>query len=259
MSAPTVAYHGLFLPEDGLNDQFEPEPIGKIYVKRFDASGVTNVPQWFSPDGLREPADLFVRWGGGSYEVTARRPDGSIYAKRLYSFPGPPKAIVDPSAIEATPTSNAAPTHAPPPGLDPMIAMLMQQSAEAAARSQAMILGLVTALAPVLAAVVGGQKEKGSSPAEMMQAFAALTAANKPPPSAPPTPLAEVLNLQRAIDEAASLRTQAAAQTARALQPEESTADTIRAIAEVAAPLLMASNAGSAAAAAAAAAKALPG
>ena len=241
-----VPFHGLFLPDDGLNPDFEPEPFVKIFVARFEQSGKVRVPQWFPPEALREPSDLFLRFGGGTYEVEARRANGSIYAKRLYSFPGDPKALVDPTAGPAPTTS--APPLAPaalPPGLDPMIAMLMQNADNAAARSQAMILGLVTALAPVLAAVVGGAKPaNGSSPAEMLQAFAALTQANKPPPAPPPTPLAEVLAVQKAIDEAAALRTSAATQQARSLQPEESTIDMIRAVAEVAGPLLMSGGGG---------------
>jgi hypothetical protein len=238
-----VPYHGLFLPDDGLNPEFEPEPFAKIFVARFEQSGKVRVPQWFPPEALREPSDLFVRFGGGTYEVEARRANGSIYAKRLYSFPGDPKALVDPTATPAS-APQLAPAPAPlPPGLDPMIAMMMQNADAAAARSQAMILGLVTALAPVLAAVVGGQKPNGSSPAEMMQAFAALTQASKPPPAPPPTPLAEVLAVQRAIDDAAALRTSAATQQARSLQPEESTIDMIRAVAEVAGPLLMSGGA----------------
>jgi len=241
------AYHGLFLPEDGLNSDFEPETIGKIFVQRFEAGGTVRVPQWFPPDALREPADLFARFGGGTYEAIARRPDGSIYAKRLYSFPGEPKALVDPSTTSPSTTHNAAPSAPPPAGLDPMIAMMMQNADAAAARSQAMILGLVTALAPVLAAVVGGQKPNGSSPAELIAAMAQMQTANRPPPPPPPTPLSEVLAIQRAIDEAATVRTAAATAQARSLQPEESTADTIRAIAEAAGPLLLAFPQGAAA------------
>ena len=241
MSKPAdLAYHGLFLPEEGLNQDFEAEPIGKIYVKRFDAGGESRVPQWFSPDALREPSDIFTRWGGGSYEVVARRPDGSIYAKRLYTFPGAPKPLVDPAAA---PASSAAlePSRAIPAGIDPMLAMMMQQQNDAAARSQALILGLATAFAPVVAALVAGKKEEhGSSPAELITAIAAMAQANKPAPPAPPTPLSEVLTLNKIIREEANAQSNAAADQAKRNAPEESIGDTIKTVIEAAGPLLMA-------------------
>jgi len=236
-----VPFHGLFLPEDGLNADLEPEPILKIFVSRFESRGKVRVPQAFSPDELREPSDIFARFGGGSYELEARRHNGTIYAKRIVNFPGPSKDLVDPTAAE-TPAATLEPARPIPSGIDPMLAMMMQQQQDAAMRSQALILGLATAFAPVIAAMVskGGEKAPGSSPAELITAIAAMATANKPPPPAPPTPLSEVLALQKAIDDNAARRVEGINDQARRNAPEESVGDTIKSIVEAAGPLLMA-------------------
>lgn len=238
--APAEApYHGLFLPEDGLNPDFSPEPIGRIYVRRFESTGAVNVPAWFSPDALREPADVFARWGGGSYEVVARRANGSIYAKRLLQLPGPSKAIADPTIADApsAPSAPPLPSAPTPTGLDPTLAIVLQMSQQ---QSQ-MMLGVFSTIGTIMAAAIGkpAANAPSSTPAEMMAAMAQMMTATRPPAPAAPTPLAEVLALQSAIDDAASARSTAAASIARSTVPEESTADTIRAIAEVAGPLLM--------------------
>jgi len=236
-----IAFHGLFLPEDGLNPDFVAEPFAKIFVARYEKNGRVRVPQWFPPEALREPADLFARFGGGTYEVEARRVNGTVYAKRMFSFPGEAKALVDPTESyaptpTAAPAANGSSAPATPPGLDPMFAMMMQMQA----RQQELMLGMFGTLGTVLAAAISGGGSKGSSPAEIMQAMAAMQTATRPPAPPPPTPLAEVLGLQRAIEEAATSRTEAARATARSLAPEESTGETIRAIVEAAGPLLMA-------------------
>lgn len=233
---PTAAFHGLFLPEDGLNQDFEPEPIGKIFVTRFESSGKVRVPRHFLPEELRAPEDVYARFGGGTYEVEARRQDGSIYAKRLVTFPGEPKALVDPSTTASAPAAPAAPLAVSHSGMDPTLAIVLQMSQQ----NSQMMMAMMQTLGSVMAAAISGNSSKGSSPAELLSAFAQVTAANKPPPPPPPTPLAEVLTMQDTLEKMAERRATAVADAAKASAPEESTAESVKSIVEAVGPLLMA-------------------
>lgn len=241
---PDAAYHGLFLPEDGLNPDFEAEPIAKIFVTRYEHGGKMRVPRHFAPEELRELADVFQRFGGGTYELEARRADGTVYAKRMHTLPGEAKALVDPSAAGAS--SHVGTVAAAPPAVthtDPTLAMMQMMMASQQENSR-MMMGMFQVLGTVLAAAVAGGKHDGkeSSPAEMIAAMAQLTTATRAPPPPPPTALSEVLAVQDAIEKVAERRTEAAQAAAKALAPppdEESIGDTLKGIVEAAGPLVM--------------------
>ena len=88
-------YHGLFLPEDGVSaDDYEPEPIMQIEVTRRDPSGPKRIPRAFAPGEIPNHQALYDLFGGGVYELLARRSNGQTYAKRLITLAGAPKPIL---------------------------------------------------------------------------------------------------------------------------------------------------------------------
>lgn len=119
--------HGLFLPETERDKPISVNAIGRISVKRIHPFEET-APSTFGPNDLRSPADLQERWGGGVYQVTARRHDGTILpgAHRRHTMQGKAFAFAA-GARERAEAADAA--TADPMGMgknvDPTIAIML--------------------------------------------------------------------------------------------------------------------------------------
>lgn len=96
--------HPLFTRRD--EDEEAPRVV-HFHVKRFEKSGPVWCPMRFKGEEIRDLSELYDRFGGGSYELVAYNEKG-ISAKRLYTLPGPSKALVEGTAAE-TPAAAAAP------------------------------------------------------------------------------------------------------------------------------------------------------
>lgn len=227
--------HPLFLPNDD-DDAEDRREIWRIFVVRNEQRGPVRSPRFFLPHEMRELSDLYSTFGGGSYELIAVTDDGRIFRKRRYMLDGPSKSMSgDPEpttsavalAATTTPAANALPA-----GVDPMLAFMfqMQQS-----QTQMMV--------AVISAIAGRPPPAApptSTVAETMAAVGSILQAVRPAPAAPSTPMTEVLGVMNAIDTAAERRTQAAREAARDQAPGESTVDVVKAVGEMAMPLLAA-------------------
>jgi len=133
----TKNYHPLFSPEEGDSD-FEPEAFARIEVKRLECNGPlrnveksgTRCMRFFRPEELEAPEQFQREFGGGSYEVGARRADGTYYKQRWIQAPGDSKVMpgTETGAVFAptagpTAGANGVPM---PPGIDPNMAYWMQ-------------------------------------------------------------------------------------------------------------------------------------
>ncbi len=244
-----VRFHPLFEPEDGVSSEdFAPEPFAAILVARLETSGRVRVPRRFSPDELPDLDAVFARFGGGVYELEARRADGTIYARRMRTLPGASKALVDSSTVPDAPAAAAAPTspeRAPlvaggvdgsPLGMlagrvDPMVLLLLHMSDQQSRNNATMMQTIVAALAgrPV------PPPPPGPDLAGILTGIGSIVGAMKP---AAPSPVGEVLQIQKLIREEATAQSDAATRIADARAPEADTAETVAKVVHTVAPLL---------------------
>ena len=230
-------YHGLFLPEDGVSaDDYEPEPIMQIEVTRRDPSGPKRIPRAFAPGEIPNHQALYDLFGGGVYELLARRSNGQTYAKRLITLAGAPKPILaldleQPSPIATTPHAYQQPPQQQQGGLteSAMFSLLIANMQE----SQ-------RAMASVMVAAMTAQGSRGESAADTMKTLLPLLAPlmQPHPPAAPSsTPLREVLEVSKLIREEA--RSQSEARERATPATPDDTAGQIRGIIEAVAPVIL--------------------
>jgi hypothetical protein len=192
------SFHQLFAPIAGVSpSDFAPEPIWKIFLTRFDTTGPVQALRPFGPEELTDNAAIFARFGGGTYELVARRENGTIYAKRQVTLPGDSKSMTG-EGVPAQPNGASVPGAMPVPvigapgaSLDPtqmILAFVMQQNQAA----QQMQLGMMTMLGQVMVAAMTGKQGDASDTAklvaETMRSTIDMVKANAPPPAAPINP-----------------------------------------------------------------------
>jgi len=204
-SAPAPVFHTLFAPIDGVSSpDYMPEPIAKIFVTRFESRGQVQALRPFRPEELQDNSSVHARFGGGTYELVARREDGTIYAKRLITLEGEPKSMNGepmPAPNAAQPNVGGVPLPSPPPqtgGENTMMSFMMQTN-----------ITMMTMLGNVMVAMVSGAKNDAAAQAaamgESMKATievmkSAMPVAPPPPPQASPVAmLKEVLEVQKLI------------------------------------------------------------
>lgn len=230
-------YHGLFLPEDGVSaDDYEPEPIMQIEVTRRDPSGPKRIPRAFAPGEIPNHQALYDLFGGGVYELLARRSNGQTYAKRLITLAGASKPILaldleQSSQITTTPHAYQQAPQQQQGGLteSAMFSLLIANMQE----SQ-------RAMASVMVAAMSAQAGRGESAADTMKTLLPLLAPlmQPHPPAAPSsTPLREVLEVSKLIREEA--RSQSEARLAATPPTPDDTAGQIRGIIEAVAPVIL--------------------
>jgi hypothetical protein len=234
----SLDYHPLFYPEDGVtHDGYEPEPILQIELTRRTARGAERIPRVFDPTEIRSYQEIADMYGGGVYDLVARRPNGTVYTRRLVNLAGNPKPLV---AEGVDPSSRAANTPAAPapasPALgssslagDPIFALLISQMQE----SQ-------RAMSTIMAAAMTALAGRGESAAETMRTIVPLLAPLMQPPAPAPAqsaPLREVLEVSKLIREEA--RSQA--EQRRESEPVEpdDMAGQIKGIVEAVAPIML--------------------
>ena len=251
-------YHPLFQQKPDSPDDYEPEEFAKIQVIRLAAFGPISreergsmrCPRLYAPDELASFDRFHEEFGGGSYEVQALRADGRFYQRRTFVLPGNSR----PLAPDLSKTGSAAVPEiglgaAATPGLDPMIALLMQLSSKSEERTMAMMANMMNmqasmaaanaqsqaaslqAVMGVVAAVVAGAGNK-ESPAETMKGFAEIMRANQPATD----PMAA---LRGTLEASKLIREEAEASRGPEGPPEESTGTILKAVGEVAMPIFM--------------------
>jgi hypothetical protein len=203
-SAPAPVFHTLFAPIDGVSSpDYMPEPIAKIFVTRFESRGQVQALRPFRPEELQDNASVYARFGGGTYELVARREDGTIYAKRLITLEGEPKSMNGEPVASPTPppqTVGGVPLPNPPAptGGDTMLHYMMQTN-----------ITMMTMLGQVMVAMVSGGKSDAAAQAQAMgesmkATIEVMKAAMPQQQAAPPAPspvaiLKEVLEVQKMI------------------------------------------------------------
>lgn len=185
--------HGLFLPESEKDNPVAAEVIGRISVKRIHPWDETALST-YGPTELRSPADLAERWGGGVYQVVARRSDGTILpgATRRVTLNGKAYPFA-PGAREKVEAAEAASAHpvvvapAAPTTADPTVVLMlatlerMAKDADAARKeTSAVLVKALDVLATrassppavvTTAAMTGEEKSKDHFVAGMTYAF----------------------------------------------------------------------------------------
>jgi len=91
---PTQTPHQLFLPESDSDPHVYTEDIGQINVRRLEPGGYVQATRAFSPQELGDLQALHGLFGGGRYELFARRATGQIMRKVLVTLPGPSKPMI---------------------------------------------------------------------------------------------------------------------------------------------------------------------
>lgn len=226
-SAPQAGglkFHLLFAPIEGLSGpDFVPETIWRIFIVRFETRGPVHALRPFTPEELDSNAAIHQRFGGGTYELIARRENGTIYAKRTITLEGDAKSMNGEPAPSANGASAAPAANGPPPLPPPanasetMLHYMMQMNMQQ-----------MTMLGNVMVAMVGGSKQDAAEQARAMgETMKATIEAMK---SAMPAPSPQQSTMQ-AVKEAIEV--------AKSLQPpppapvpvkEESTADIVGAL-----------------------------
>lgn len=199
-SAPAPVFHTLFAPIDGVSSpDYEPEPIAKIFVTRFESRGQVQALRPFRPEELQDNASVYARFGGGTYELVARREDGTIYAKRLITLEGDPKSMngepVQAAAAPGAPTVGGVPLPNPPApaGGDTMLHYMMQTN-----------ITMMTMLGNVMVAMVSGGKSDAAAQAaamgETMKATIEVMKGAMPAPQAPAPQASPVAQLKELLE-----------------------------------------------------------
>ena len=218
------AFHPLFMPEPGISaPDFKPEPIWGIFVVRFEATGPVHALRRYLPTELVGHESIYAIFGGGSYELTARKEGGSIYAKRQFTLPGDSKPMVpQETAKQNAPAQAPQPQMAPPiQHADPTVAML--------GLIMPMITGMMTTMGTVMAAAISGRSESASDVsktiAESMRSGAEVFSKMMPAPQPPQDPFLAAKNALEFVKLARD-----AGQQPKPLTPKETTSDIIGAI-----------------------------
>lgn len=251
-------FHPLFSPEPDGPDDFEPMAFTKILVKRLEAKGPlrrvekpgAQAMRLYAPEELGSLERFQEEFGGGSYEIRALFDDGRIYSRRYLTTEGDSKplpltTVETPAATGATPD-----LHTPAAGVDPMLALIVNMNAQAAAQQQTMLLAVMdmqsknsAMMFQAMATMMSGSK--GESPAEMLRSFSELIKANAPPApnQSPMGALKEALDVQKTINDLAP----------KTPAPVEDSTPLVRTVLETVGPLAMQFMEGKARAAAASA------
>lgn len=210
---PALRHHALFRPPQGTD--MAPEAFERIYVARHIANGeLEEAIEWFTPDTLQDLSDVQQRFGGGVYQLTAIRHDGTLYRSvRTNRLPGPSKPLVpsfeEPQAAAPAPVAQAV---APPPHSSDMtvvmamMQMMMQESrasAERVARMQSdsnqQMMAMHSANTQILVAALSGNKvDPASLVSSTLSAFAQIA---KPSPAAPAPSMAEAIAEAKKVAE----------------------------------------------------------
>lgn len=201
-------YHPLFLPLDGQEEEFKPEEFRAIVVYRIDRGSVRVNKGSYTPAELLSEADIFARFGGGQYELVARRPNGTVYARRPYMFDGPPRDVVQPAqgAPQTAPTQALAPAVSGDRELalitlfmqimqkssddtKQLLAAMMQSQQQSSAQSQQMMIALLSS-----------QQNAGASSTQAMSSVLGQVLSTKLQPGADPVAMAtKVIELSKAV------------------------------------------------------------
>lgn len=200
-------FHPLFLPLDGQDEDFKPEEFRVILVHRIDRGNIRVSKGTFLPSELLSEADLFQRFGGGQYEIQARRPNGTVYARRMYIFDGQPRDVVP----QGAPAPSQAMTPSAPSGggdrelalitlfmqimqkssddTKQLLAAMMQSQQQNSAASQQMMIALMSS-----------QQNAGASSTQAMSSVLGQVLSTKLQPGADPVAMAtKVIELSKAV------------------------------------------------------------
>jgi hypothetical protein len=112
--------HPLFPVED---EGDEPMRVEFIQIVRYEDGRAKCVPRTFRADELKSLDEINALYGGGLYELIARRSSltdvlsmGRLTGKRRYEIPGPAKALVEGASV---PVASATVVTPPPGGFAP--------------------------------------------------------------------------------------------------------------------------------------------
>jgi hypothetical protein len=180
------SFHPLFMPEPGISSpDFKPEPIWRIFVTRLEAMGPVQALRGYLATELTGNESIYAHFGGGTYDLTARREGGSIYAKRQFTIPGDPKPMVAIPERKEQPPQALAPVQAPvQQHTDPALAMF--------GLIMPMMTGMMTTMGTVMAAAISGKSESSAeisrTISESMRVGAEAMAKMIPPPAPQQSP-----------------------------------------------------------------------
>ena len=275
----TKNYHPLFPQKPDSPDDYEPEEFNKIQVVRLAAFGPlarqergnVRCPRMYSPEELDSEVRFYDEFGGGSYDIQALRENGRFYQRRAFVLPGDSKPMApDLSKTGQVGVGAAAPGgggegmfQSAAPGLDPMIALLMQLSSKSEERTMAMMANMMSmqstmaaanaqaqaaslqAVMGVVAAVVGAAGNKDST-ADLMRGYAEIVRSAQGPAGVSPMDA-----LKSTLEGAKLIREEVEA--SRPPEPDQQD-NTLKTVAEMAMPFVMKIAEGAASGAGAAAA-----
>jgi hypothetical protein len=136
--------HPLFPHLNDDTDEGGEDPIAWINVTRLEGGGYVYAPQKFEPDALQDLQDLADRFGGGAYELIAKRANGTVRDRQRYRLPG-----------ASLPLTGDAPQPSPAPAFTPPAAgggdrsellAMMQMFMQANMQNTQLTMQMVTAL-----------------------------------------------------------------------------------------------------------------
>jgi hypothetical protein len=172
-----AAHHTLFPPPDG--SDAAPEAFAQIHVTRLETAGPVGALQWFAPNELEDLSAIAARFGGGVYELVARRADGTVYRRiRTPKVPGPMKSMggeeippANPPPVAGAPGTPSDPMHVmmgmfqwmaqqQQTAHQQMVQMMFQQQSQAQAQLTAMI-----------TAMQGGKTDVGALVSSVAEVF----------------------------------------------------------------------------------------
>jgi hypothetical protein len=112
--------HPLFADHELSNEE-----IGFLEVRRFQGGRYLLAPRKFAPDEIDSPETLHANFGGGDYEVIAKRHNGRVCGRVKLSLDGAPRSL-DPLMQDAEVPRVATPVAAPSGDSGSMLPLMMQ-------------------------------------------------------------------------------------------------------------------------------------
>lgn len=132
------AFHGLF-PDAHTSE------IGWIEVRRVEAGRFISSPAKWDPRELESIEELGAIYGGGDYELFAKRPNGQVLTRSKVVLPGPPRSL-DPRSPGAAVAAVPAPQqHATPVAQAPIDGGMTQMFFQMMMQQQQQTTQLITA------------------------------------------------------------------------------------------------------------------
>jgi hypothetical protein len=163
-----VKDHPLFDPSDAPK-----RDLHFIVVQRLQSGTWITSPAPHTVDDFPNLAALQATYGGGKYRLFARdAANAKITARKDWDLPGPPL----PFPGEAPTATPGAPAPATPAGLDPVIALMLQQSQKSEERSMQfmqMMMNMQNQNAQQVAAMMAAQAEAAAASQQQMMGIVA--------------------------------------------------------------------------------------